>query len=80
MNSYKVYKWGDKVIEDLDAWAKARGEQMVFFRRHRDVPDALTGKVVREEYTGREPESFYDNRLDKDGWISMEVGRMKVKW
>lgn len=59
------FTWQGEPIQDIAAWATARGERMVPFRATRDRP-SLTGDWFHEEYDGEMPESFW-NTLHIDG-------------
>jgi len=56
---FQVYKWKDQVIEDIEAWAKERGEKMVEYERTTERPNMFTGRMSKEVSKGVMPESFW---------------------
>jgi hypothetical protein len=54
---FQVYKWRGEVIQDIDAWAKSRGERMI---KYRYTVQTVYGPEVTE---GRMPESFWNSLL-----------------
>lgn len=76
MTGFTTYRYNDEIIPDINAWARERGEKMVVFKRYRDVPNIFSGRVEREEETGRKPESFYDAHCEMHGWIYEEIERV----
>ena len=64
----KKFTWRGKPIDDIRAWAAARGEQMVRYRAERYVPNPLTGTMDIETMDGEMPMSFWANLRTTDGW------------
>lgn len=63
MSGLQVFYWRDERIDDIWAWARARGEQMVRYKRIREGLSPVTLKMVHEESIETAPASFFDNSI-----------------
>ena len=54
---FQIYRWKGEVIEDIDQWARDRGEKWVFFKH---TVKTLYGEEVDKGFM---PESFFDNLM-----------------
>lgn len=74
----RIYSWRGEPIDDIRAWARARGEQMVRYDEHRrGVVFTTKGpKIVTETTSGETPESFWNGLpMTADHWYT-ETGRV----
>ena len=69
------FLWRGVMIPDIDAWAKARHEQMIRYRATREVPNVCFTRMITGTEEGEMPESFWNSLLMKDGWFYYEIGR-----
>lgn len=73
--NYQVYRWRGVLIEDIQEWARERGEQMVCYHGQRHVPDLRTGGLTLEVDDGEMPESFWSGFGYSGGWHYVEISR-----
>jgi hypothetical protein len=70
------FTWRGEPIPDIRAWALARGEPMVRYHAERTVPSPwVPWELVKEEYDGTMPESFWSGLHRAHGWRYTETGR-----
>ena len=74
---FNAFSWQGELIDDIEAWARDRGEKMVRVRFVPQLkPNALTGQMVASEpYIKSMPESFWDNYIissDQDPGYEIE--------
>ncbi len=62
--------WRDQPIENIEKWAKERGEKMVDYTLRRQYPSINRKKITVEwEYQyGKMPESFWNTFRFDNGW------------
>lgn len=64
----QYFTWAGEPIEDIEAWAKEHGEDMIGFRVTKTVPNLVTGQLDEESYEAEMPEYWYNN-LSMSGGI-----------
>jgi hypothetical protein len=72
-----VFAWRDEPIDDIRAWARGRGEQMVLYDEHREgvVFTKRGPKIVVETSAGAMPESFWNGLTQTAARWYTERGR-----
>jgi hypothetical protein len=78
MGGFQRWTWRGERIDDIEAWAAARGEQMVAYHGERQVPIIAPGvgaRMITETDDGEMPESFWNGFGWHAGWHYAETGR-----